>query len=119
MGPDISGFAGPIQQIGDMFRVNLEDMMDMKQGVYWIVLDVCIFFCSLNTFFFFFNNFVIKEVFPTSGLASVIKSASDTLLPIIGNLLFIPIISFQAEVFFCTQTLGDDIDDAFLHKDCY
>jgi hypothetical protein len=46
-------------------------------------------------------------------------SFSTIALPIIGNLFFIPIISFLLDVFVCVETIGDDIDDAVLSKDCH
>jgi hypothetical protein len=48
-----------------------------------------------------------------------LKSMSDTFQPIIGNILFLPIVSILLEVFMCTETSGDDLEASFLNKDCY
>ncbi|MEE4247394.1 MAG: hypothetical protein V2I33_18445 [Kangiellaceae bacterium] len=41
------------------------------------------------------------------------------LLPVIGNVLFMPIIGIMLSVFICYETSGEDVNDAFLAKDCY
>jgi hypothetical protein len=69
--------------------------------------------------FFIFNTFGIKERLPESGIMANIKSLSDMMLPILGNMAFLPIIAILIEVYSCTETTSDDIADAFLHKDCY
>jgi hypothetical protein len=38
-------------------------------------------------------------------------------LPLIGNMCFIPIITFLLDIFVCDETTGDDVDDAVLAKD--
>ena len=52
-------------------------------------------------------------MFPT------MQTVTDMLMPIIGNVCFLPIISVLLEVFLCDQATGNDIADAVLTKDCY
>ena len=61
----------------------------------------------------------VYDCFPTSELLKVFRYVASYAIPFIGNVLFIPIISILLSVFLCDQTMGDDIDDAILSKDCY
>lgn len=43
----------------------------------------------------------------------------EFLLPVLGNLGFLPIISTLLNVFVCDESIGDGFDESFLAKDCY
>jgi hypothetical protein len=119
MGPEFGSWASFLTLIANLFSVNIDNVVEFKNGVFWIFLDVSFGLCGSLIVFFVFNLVVLKGRFPQGGLLATIKSISDLCLPIIGNLLFLPIVSICLEVFICTETSGDDIGDAFLHKDCY
>jgi hypothetical protein len=99
--------------------VDLENVINMQNGVFWIVCNVTIGVAALMPALFLFNTYAIRGTFPSSGTLANLKSASDTLLPVIGNILFLPIVSILMEVFMCRQTSGDDLSDSYLDKDCY
>lgn len=39
-------------------------------------------------------------------------------MPIVGNILFLPIISYLLDIFSCVEAIGDELSDSFLSKDC-
>jgi hypothetical protein len=117
MGPNISAWAYMLFFIGSAASMNLDDFIDLKNGVFWIAIDVTFGVSFLLLLLYLFNTFMLKGVLPSSGILANIKSLSDMALPMIGNVLFLPIMSTLLEVFICTETSGDDIEDAFLHKD--
>ena len=41
------------------------------------------------------------------------------MLPILGDILFLPIVQIFLEVFVCIETHGDEKYDVFLYQDCY
>jgi hypothetical protein len=119
MGASLSDISEVVVTLGHLASVELENVIDLKEGVYWIVLTCVNCLSLLMLILYIFNVFMIRGAFPKSGLMANLKSLSDTILPIIGNILFLPIISISLEVFICTETSGDDLADSFLHKDCY
>jgi hypothetical protein len=99
MGPAIGSWAYAFQMIGNAASINLENVIDLKNGVFWFVLIVCLAACFVMFIFYLFNIFMLKKILPSSGILANIKSISDMLLPIIGNILFLPIVSTLLEVF--------------------
>jgi hypothetical protein len=105
--------------MGQAASVDLGNLMSMRNGVFWWVLNIVMGLTIVMLVLYLFNTFAIKERFPESGMMANIKSLSDSVLPIIGNMAFLPIVSILLDVFICTETSGRDLEDAFLHKDCY
>jgi hypothetical protein len=68
---------------------------------------------------YLFNTFAIQGRMPKSGFMANMKSVSDVVLPLFGNMGFLPMVYLLLEVFMCTKTYGDDAGDTFLRKDCY
>lgn len=42
----------------------------------------------------------------------------EVVMPIIGNLLFLPILAILINIFICTKGSGNDFDETILDKDC-
>jgi hypothetical protein len=119
MGPDISDVAEFLSTMGKATSVDIDNLINLEEGVFWFVLVAAIALSVLMLAFYVFNTFGIKDRLPESGIMANIKSLSDMMLPILGNMAFLPIIYILIEVYSCTETTGDDIADAFLHKDCF
>jgi hypothetical protein len=69
-----------------MASVDLDKLMRVKQGVFWILLDASLGLCGVMFLLFLFNTFAIKDrLFPSSGIMANLRSLSDTLLTIPGN----------------------------------
>ncbi len=45
MGPDFSSLSGFISELGAAFSVDLGSLVEMKEGMFWLVLDVIITLC--------------------------------------------------------------------------
>jgi hypothetical protein len=43
----------------------------------------------------------------------------ENILPFIGNACFIPIVAILMDVFKCTESVGDEFEDAYLDRDCH
>jgi hypothetical protein len=119
MGPSIKSLNYVLWTIGMMCQVDLSNVVDMKEGTFLIVIDVVLAITPVYFFLFSALALNLKNRFPDSYLAAVLDSAAMILLPVIGNVLFMPIIAILLSVFVCYETSGDDISDAFLEKDCY
>lgn len=118
-GPSLDSISGSFTEMGSAFSVNLEDFTSLKEGVFWLVLNFLLGACAVWVFLFLF---IVCKCFNQSSpyfIISTISSYVVILLPILGNMFYLPFISIFTEVFLCYETIGDDKDDAFLGRDCY
>jgi hypothetical protein len=91
----------------------------MKEGTFWILINVLLGIAPVYFILFIVIFLNLRNRFPNSYVIGVASSFAMVLLPIIGNVLFMPFIAIFLSVFICYETSGDDIDDSFLDKDCY
>ena len=119
MGPSIKSLNHTLWTLGMMCAVDLSDLIDMKNGAYWHMVQL--FLCLAFLYFALFAMVRLKlnARFDNYYFFHVASSVSMVLLPIVGNVLFMPFIGILSSVFICYETSGDDIGDAFLDKDCY
>lgn len=118
-GPSLDNISASFTEMGSAFSVNLEDFTSLKEGVYWLVLNFLLGACVVWVFLFLF---IICKCFNRESryfCISTISSYAVVLLPVLGNMFYLPFIAIFTEVFLCYETIGDDKDDAFLGKDCY
>lgn len=48
----------------------------------------------------------------------MIGDFADRIMPILSNILFLPIISILTSIFICDTESGDNLEDTILAKDC-
>jgi hypothetical protein len=119
MGPDIKSLNRTLWYAGMMCQVDLSNVIDMRDGTFWIFIDVLLGIAPVYFGLFVVVQLNLKTRFPNSYCIDVASSFAMVLLPIIGNMLFMPFIGILLSVFICYETSGDDKDDSFLAKDCY
>ncbi|CAG9333081.1 unnamed protein product [Blepharisma stoltei] len=118
LGPSSSSVNSVVAYISKAISVDLEGLIYFKGTVFWIAM---VFTLSAATFSIFLNIFTVtrfKNIF-TWKFCVNLRYFADAILPLIGNALFIPIISFLLNIFSCTHATGDSISDTYLDKDCY
>jgi hypothetical protein len=49
----------------------------------------------------------------------MIKGVYDMTMPLVTQALFVPVFGVLMKLFVCIETIGDELDDAFLEIDCY
>lgn len=119
MGPSLTNIASIFEDMGSASSVNMEDFVDVKNGVFWSIVNVLLALIAVWVFLFIF---IVCKCFnreSSNMFISTLSSYSVLILPILGNMFYLPFISMFTSVFVCYETTGDDKDDAFLAKDCY
>lgn len=117
MGPDFSNLSEKLQMVSASVGLDLDSVINLTQGIYWVVLD-----CVLGGVVLYLLISVLKL---TKGgvwithLWSSFHYWSDLVLPSLGNLLFLPIVSTLTQVFLCSKASGPAFTSSFLNKDCY
>ncbi|CAG9319119.1 unnamed protein product [Blepharisma stoltei] len=119
MGPNFSILSPFIANFSGAFSLNLGDIIKLENGVFWILVDIVFggillwaILCAV----------ILLRLDEKWNFLSVIKFLSwlaDYLMPILGNLCFIPFISICLDIFLCDQSIGDNFTDSFLARDCY
>jgi hypothetical protein len=119
MGPSIKSLNYSLWYVGMLCQIDLSNVIDMKEGTFWIVVNVLLSIAPIYIALFIVIHFDLKSRFPDSYLISVAASFAMVLLPFFGNVIFMPYIGILLSVFICYETSGDDLGDSFLEKDCY
>ncbi|CAG9319671.1 unnamed protein product [Blepharisma stoltei] len=119
MGPDYSFMSSFLYDISNILSLSLGSVLKLENGVFWIVVDgiyagiaVWIFLCAVVLL-------RLDEKWQHIWIFRISGTGADYLMPILGNLCFIPFISICLDIFVCDQSIGDNFTDSFLAKDCY
>ena len=67
MGPNVNILSSFVANMGNVFRSEIEQLVDIKQGVFWIVLYHVYAFVALWLFLILLLTLKVFERFPTSG----------------------------------------------------
>mmetsp|Transcript_12924 Transcript_12924/g.24005 ORF Transcript_12924/g.24005 Transcript_12924/m.24005 type:complete len:317 (+) Transcript_12924:705-1655(+) len=118
MGPDFSIITPVISTFGEAASVQLDDFINLQNGVYWAVLYGVHATCFSWVVLWICIYLQVNERW-RSWVANYLVTASYLLLPIIGNLGFLPILSILMSVYFCPYATGSTFADSLLEKDCY
>ncbi|CAG9325305.1 unnamed protein product [Blepharisma stoltei] len=93
MGPDFKLISPLLSELSGLFSLNLEEAIKLENGVFWIVvkfeyggIGLWILLCLVILLQF-------DDRFPHFSLFRLLRWISDFLMPILGNLCFIPFIS--------------------------
>jgi hypothetical protein len=117
MGPSVKSLNYTLWTVGMMFQIDLSSVIDMKEGTFWILINILLAIAPIYFLLLLVIQLNLKSRFPNSYVISVATSFAMVLLPIFGNVVFMPFIAILLSVFICYETSGEDIGDAFLAKD--
>ena len=121
LGPSLPKWVGIIKTISNSARVNLESFINLKNGVYWSVLHAI--FGAVGAWLLFCVTIAANLDAKVRCLFPKIRDLGEKLLPLLGNVCFLPIISLLMDVFNCPEAAdtgnGVDFTTTFLQQDCY
>ncbi|CAG9319089.1 unnamed protein product [Blepharisma stoltei] len=119
MGPDFSVISPLLYEASNFLSLDLGSIIEMKNGIFWIVVDgvyAGIFAWNILCVVVLFR---LDEKWKRIEFFRFLAWLADYLMPILGNLCFIPFVSICLDIFLCDQSIGDSFTDSFLAKDCY
>ncbi|CAG9325303.1 unnamed protein product [Blepharisma stoltei] len=119
MGPDFKLISPLLSELSGLVSLNLEDVIKLENGVFWVVVDVVYGGIGLWILLCLVILLQLDEKFPYISLFRFLRWVSDFLMPILGNLCFIPFISICLDIFQCDTSIGENFTDSILAKDCY
>ncbi|CAG9315213.1 unnamed protein product [Blepharisma stoltei] len=119
MGPDYGSINSFLSGIGETLSLDLGNFVKLSNGVFWAICDVILalsmawIILCITVFYRLDEKYNHVFIFRTLG------QLADYLMPILGNLCFIPFVSVLLDVFVCDESIGNHFTDSFLSKDCY
>lgn len=100
------------------FGLDLVNFFQYQGESFWdlIIVLVCIelFFCILCAVEVFFSKRILEKLY----LLGKIQDLSEILLPVLGHIGFLPLISMTLNVFVCKEAISDALEDSFAEFDC-
>ncbi|CAG9332922.1 unnamed protein product [Blepharisma stoltei] len=119
MGPDFSPINSTLAGISNFFSLSLDNILKLRNGVFWIIVNAV--FGSIGLWVFLCSVVLLRldEKFPMSFIFRNLGTLAEYLMPVLGDLCFIPFISICLDIFLCDQSIGDNFTDSFLAADCY
>ncbi|CAG9329486.1 unnamed protein product [Blepharisma stoltei] len=102
-----------------MLSLDINDFISTKNGVFWFFLDFIFGVAFIWAVLSVTVLFRLDERLPSIGLFRLLNKSADFLMPILGNLMFIPIVSLLLDVFICDESIGENFTDSFMIKDSY
>ncbi|CAG9319135.1 unnamed protein product [Blepharisma stoltei] len=119
MGPETSIFSSIVSKFANSLSLNLDDILKMENGVFWVVVEIVFGGIGLWAVLCAVVLLRLDEKWQFISIFKFLSWLADYLMPILGNLCFIPFISICLDVYLCDQSVGDDFTDSFLARDCH
>ncbi|CAG9332940.1 unnamed protein product [Blepharisma stoltei] len=119
MGPNFSPINSTLAEVSYAFSLSLISILKLENGIFWIVVDSVFGAIILWVILCLVVLLRLDEKFQTVSMFRYLDILADYLMPILGNLCFIPFISICLDIFLCDQSIGDNFTDSFLAQDCY
>ena len=124
LGPNFERFNLPMYATAQLLSMGLDTVVTFAQGVYWVVLDVALGVCGLWALLIVYLLFRLDERLKSVVCVGNIGWIAWLVLPHLGSIGFIPLLSVLFSVFQCNSAVGPDpsslsFNDSVLANDCY
>ncbi|CAG9331596.1 unnamed protein product [Blepharisma stoltei] len=106
------------EYLSSMCNADIANFFDIKSKVYWLVLNVVLgiacFWLLMCVIAVSNNETLIQHIFFLRWLYEL----KDYLMPLLGNMLFMPIINTLITVSKCSKSIGDDLSQSYMDINC-
>ncbi|CAG9318585.1 unnamed protein product [Blepharisma stoltei] len=99
--------------------VDLEEVFKLRDGGFYIIVDIVLAWIGVWIIFCVVVLLKLHDRWEDVWIFRNIDILAENLMPILGNLCFMPFISICLDVFLCDEAIGDSFTDSFLLRDCY
>ncbi|CAG9328021.1 unnamed protein product [Blepharisma stoltei] len=117
IGPDFNGF---LLELSNLTKFSMLDIRGSTKESHWNIWDQIELMDIIAVFWIIL--LVQRLLHVEEKCKILLLTAMDELgkycLPIIGDLLFIPIVNFLLMTFQCTHSIGDEFKDSYHDQDC-
>ena len=118
LGPKNGIFSFALNRTELIAALDLANYFDFNFERFWtlyiIVLIVTYTYIILTLLFLVLSQDFIQKNYVLSKL----QDLSNVILPLIGHIGFLPLISMLMNIFICEEGLGKDLEESYLERDC-
>ena len=118
MGPDQYPIILGVSKLNDAFSVSLSNLLTFTRTVFWVGVYVVL---GLVVFWIYLLLVIFGRIDEKTKL-NVFKISAyvgQSMMPIIGDALFLPIIGILSLIFDCSNGTGASLSQAYIESDCY
>lgn len=122
IGPDFKSLSSALMDLAKLFTVDLSNVVDFKNGVYWISLNIAFGVVAAWVLLNIFSCFRLGERLKQYCLVRYIEQIAYYCLPLLGTVCFVPIVFVLLDVFICDRVVGYGVlgfAESILARDCY
>lgn len=124
LGPDCSAVSQLLAKFSQIIALDVGKLVVFGEGTYWICLDLALVMCGLWVLLVVYLLLNLDERLKNIVCIGNLGWIAWLLLPYLGSLGFIPIVSVLLDVFLCDRAAGADasslsFSDSILCRDCY
>jgi len=117
VGPELANLSHLVMSLSEGTGYDMQKFINITNGIYWVILDGVLVLVGVWTLICVLKFTRLDE--RISKLCSAYEYWSNLLMPTLGHLLFLPIVSTLTNVYLCYKGTSDSLTDSFLNKDCY
>jgi Receptor family ligand binding region len=118
MGPDQKSFKYVLKNIPNLISLEFFLVLDPKLEQYWKFFYIFLgFICAWIALCFIVVlrcEVTCKRIF----ICNWINDLTELILPVLGNIGFLPSFSVLMSIYLCDKAIGDNLQDSFLNQDC-
>ena len=118
MGPDLVPLIFGAETLPDAISLNLSNIINFSKDVYWMGLYITLIVVLT---WFLFAIIIIGRLGESYNfkLFKVANKLGINFIPVVADVLFLPVISICLFIFDCDKSIGNDLTDSYMNKDCY
>jgi hypothetical protein len=115
IGPDIREITSLIATASEATSLDLSSLVYLEKGTFWFALDAVLAACGV---WFIFLALTVLNLWHRLGL-EWLETFSDRWLPFLGDICFLPIVSFSLNIYICDQSYSNSFASSVLYSDCF
>ena len=117
MGPNLNPLFSGIENFPEAVSINLANIVNFSKSLYWIGLFSTLIIILSCTLFFIIIIGNLAETLDIE-LFKVLDKLGIILIPVISDILFIPIVNISLLIFDCENSIGSKLNDSYMAIDC-
>lgn len=115
IGPDITEITSLIATVSEATSLDLSSLVYVEKETFWLILDIVLVACA---------SWVLALILTVLDLWQCVgfqwlESFSDRWLPFLGDICFLPIVSFLLNIYLCDQSYSPSFASSVFHFDCF
>jgi hypothetical protein len=101
-----------------ILNTDLITSLDLKFDDFWNFYTLLLVLCGVWSVLASLSFLIKREVLNSNQYLFILKFLSNSLIPIIGHICFLPLSLMLLSIYKCEEGISDDLFESFLYRDC-